>query len=53
MALGLKPNKADFFRERRYIKIETTLYLPHENRKVKALLNCETENEIISQRFVK
>ena len=53
MALGLKPSKADLFRERRYIKIEIILYLPHENRKVKALLNCGTENEIISQRFVK
>ena len=53
MALGLKPSKADLLRERRCIEIETTLYLPHGNRKVKALLDCGAEDEIISQRFVK
>jgi hypothetical protein len=53
MALGLKLSKADFFREKKCIKIETILYLPHRNRKMKALLDCGTENEIISQRFVK
>jgi hypothetical protein len=53
MALGLKFSKADLLQKRKYIKIEIILYLPHKNRKVKALLNCGTKNKIISQRFVK
>jgi hypothetical protein len=35
----------------RYILINVTLYLPHGNRKVTALLNNNTDEALISQRF--
>ena len=37
----------------RYIFIEIILYFSYGNRKVTALLNCETNKNLISQRFTK
>jgi hypothetical protein len=52
MALGVITEQANSSKSR-YILIDITLYLPHSNRKVTALLNSETEKALISQYFAK
>ncbi len=50
MTLDKDPSTA---KNTRYILIEVTLCFSHGNRKVTALLNYETNKDLISQRFTK